>query len=78
MADREAELIARLAPGVAQLDAAAWDRLAGGDPFLSHAFLAALEDSDSVGAGTGICSVCICRAGITIFGGNTNGIFICD
>ncbi|HEY0165327.1 MAG TPA: GNAT family N-acetyltransferase [Sphingomicrobium sp.] len=53
MADREAELIARLAPGVAQLDAAAWNRLAGGDPFLSHAFLSALEDSDSVGAGTG-------------------------
>ena len=26
MADRETELIARLAPGVASLDAAAWDR----------------------------------------------------
>ena len=53
MADRERELIARLAPGVAQVDAAAWDGLAGGDPFLSHAFLSALEESDSVGAGTG-------------------------
>ena len=53
MADRETELIARLAPGVAEIDAAAWDRLAGGDPFLSHAFLGALETSDSVGAGTG-------------------------
>ena len=53
MADRETELIARLAPGVAHLDAAAWDRLAGDDPFLSHAFLAALEESGSVGPGTG-------------------------
>src|SRR5215210_63129 len=53
MADRENELIARVSPGVAQLDAAAWDRLAAGDPFLGHAFLAALEQSDSVGAGTG-------------------------
>jgi hypothetical protein len=53
MADRETELIARLAPGVAHLDAAAWDKLAGGDPFLSHAFLAALEESGSVGPGTG-------------------------
>ena len=53
MADRENELIARVAPGVGQLDGAAWDRLVGGDPFLAHAFLAALEESDSVGAGTG-------------------------
>ena len=53
MADRESELIARLAPGVAHLDAAEWDRLAGGDPFLSHAFLSALEESGSVGPDTG-------------------------
>ena len=53
MADRETELIARLAPGVARIGAEAWDRLAGGDPFLSHAFLSALEDSGSVGPGTG-------------------------
>src|SRR5918993_3368919 len=53
MADRETELIARLAPGVASIDAAAWDSLAGGDPFLSHAFLSALEQSGSVGPGTG-------------------------
>jgi predicted N-acyltransferase len=53
MADRETELIARLAPGVAAIDADAWDRLAGNDPFLSHAFLSALEDSASVGPGTG-------------------------
>jgi predicted N-acyltransferase len=53
MADRESEVIARLAPGVAAVDPAQWDGLAGGDPFLSHAFLSALEDSGSVGPGTG-------------------------
>ena len=53
MADRESEVIARLASGVAGIDAADWDALAGGDPFLSHAFLSALEDSGSVGPGTG-------------------------
>jgi predicted N-acyltransferase len=53
MADRE-DIIARLAPGVASIDAAHWDALAGpDDPFLSHAFLAALEDSASVGADAG-------------------------
>ena len=54
MADREPELIARLARGVADVDAARWDALAGhGDPFLTHAFLALLESSGSVGEGTG-------------------------
>ena len=53
MADRESEVLARLASGVAQVDAPAWDALSGGDPFLSHAFLSALEDSGSVGPGTG-------------------------
>lgn len=53
MADREIEWIAKLAPGISALDRAAWDRLAAGDPFLSHAFLAALEESGSVGPGTG-------------------------
>ncbi len=53
MADRDADIIARLAPGVASLEPAAWDRLAKADPFLSHAFLAALEQSGSVGPGTG-------------------------
>lgn len=48
------ELIARIAEGVASFTAADWDRCAGaGDPFLSHAFLAALEESQSVGPGTG-------------------------
>ena len=54
MADRETELIARLAPGVAEINAAQWDKLAGdSDPFLSHAFLSTLETSGSVGPGTG-------------------------
>ena len=53
MADREAEILARLAPGVADVAAGAWDAISGGDPFLSHAFLASLEDSGSVGPGTG-------------------------
>ena len=53
MADRETEILARIASGVSGVDAKAWDRLGGGDPFLSHAFLSALEDSGSVGPGTG-------------------------
>ena len=54
MADRERQLIARAAAGVATLDPGEWDALAGnGDPFLSHAFLAALEQSGSVGGDSG-------------------------
>ncbi|MFL6722072.1 MAG: GNAT family N-acetyltransferase [Sphingomonas sp.] len=53
MADREAEVLARIAPGVAATDARQWDALAAGEPFLRHAFLSALEDSGSVGPGTG-------------------------
>ena len=54
MADREAEIVARIARGVADLPAGQWDRLAGSsDPFLSHAFLSLLEASGSVGDGTG-------------------------
>src|SRR5438445_12025817 len=53
MADRETEIIAKIASGVSGLNARAWDRLAGSDPFLSHAFLSSLEDSGSVGPGTG-------------------------
>jgi uncharacterized protein len=53
MADRETEVVAKLASGVGGLNAGAWDRLAGDDPFVSHAFLAALEKSGSVGKGTG-------------------------
>ena len=53
MADRETEVLAKIASGVSGLNAHAWDRLEGTDPFLSHAFLSALEDSNSVGPGTG-------------------------
>jgi len=53
MADRETEIIAKIASGVAGLNARAWDRLGDGNPFVSHAFLSALEDSQSVGPGTG-------------------------
>jgi len=53
MADRESEIIASIASGVSGLNAHAWDRLTDGEPFTSHAFLSALEDSGSVGPGTG-------------------------
>ncbi len=53
MADRETEIIAKIASGVSGLNARAWDRLGADDPFVSHRFLAALEDSKSVGPGTG-------------------------
>jgi hypothetical protein len=53
MADRETEIIAKMASGVSGPNAHAWDRLAGDDPFVSHAFLSALEGSRSVGPGTG-------------------------
>jgi hypothetical protein len=48
------EILARLGRGVASFDAADWNRCAGaGDPFLSHAFLSALEESGSATARTG-------------------------
>jgi predicted N-acyltransferase len=53
MADRESEVIAKIASGISGLNALAWGRLAGDDPFVSYAFLSALEDSASVGPGTG-------------------------
>lgn len=53
MADREPEIIAKIASGISGLNARAWDRLAEGHPFVSHAFLSALEESGSVGPGTG-------------------------
>ncbi len=47
-------ILARLGRGVASFDAAEWDRCAGtGDPFLSHAFLSALEESGSAVPRTG-------------------------
>jgi predicted N-acyltransferase len=43
-----------IAPKLAAVDGAAWDACAGLDnPFVSHAFLSALEDSQSVGPRTG-------------------------
>jgi uncharacterized protein len=53
MADRETEIIAKIASGISGLNARAWDRLAESNPFVSHAFLSALEMSGSVGRGTG-------------------------
>jgi uncharacterized protein len=53
MADRESDVIAKIASGVSGLNSRAWDRLTAGDPFVSHAFLSALEESHSVGRGTG-------------------------
>ena len=48
------EIIARIADGVSSFQAADWDRCAGaGNPFLSHAFLSALEESGSAAARTG-------------------------
>jgi uncharacterized protein len=48
------EVIAEIAPGVSALDSAEWDALnATANPFVSRAFLAALEESGSVGKGTG-------------------------
>ena len=45
---------ARIADGVASIPAADWDACAGRDnPFVSHAFLSALEESGSVGVGAG-------------------------
>ncbi|KRA81407.1 GNAT family N-acetyltransferase [Altererythrobacter sp. Root672] len=50
----DADLTVRMAPSVGSLPAEGWDALAGSrNPFMSHAFLTALEDSESVGPGTG-------------------------
>ena len=54
MADREPDLIARIARAVGDVDPAQWDAFAGADdPFLSHAFLTLLETSGSVGGASG-------------------------
>lgn len=54
MSEESHELTVRLAPGVAHFDAQEWNALGGGrNPFVSHEFLTALEDSGSVGDGTG-------------------------
>ena len=48
-----AEARLRLEGAVGAVPAAEWDAHAGDNPFISHAFLSALEDSGSVGEGTG-------------------------
>jgi predicted N-acyltransferase len=54
VSEGDPELVVRIAPAVGAFPAAEWDALAGaGNPFMSHAFLSALEDSGSVGPGTG-------------------------
>ena len=53
MADRDQDIIARIAPSVGSVDAAAWDALDGRDPFTCHAFLTLLERSQSVGRHSG-------------------------
>lgn len=57
MAEGEAPddaVIAQIAESVSALDAGQWDALNGAaNPFVGHAFLTALEESGSVGAGTG-------------------------
>ena len=48
------DLVARIGRGVAAFDAAEWDACAGADnPFTTHAFLSALEESGSATARTG-------------------------
>jgi uncharacterized protein len=56
--DQSAGLIARSVGKLADIDALAWDRCANPDPathnpFVSHAFLSALEEAGSIGARTG-------------------------
>ena len=51
MADRDSEILARLGPSVGSVEA--WDSLAPADPFTARAFLALLEESDSVGGHSG-------------------------
>ena len=49
-----AQVVARMADGIGAFDAAEWDACAGDDnPFVSHAFLSALEDSGSAISQTG-------------------------
>lgn len=46
-------LILEISDSIQQIDANDWNALVGDMPLLSHAFLSALEDSKSVGKGTG-------------------------
>jgi uncharacterized protein len=56
--DQASEASIKLVPAIGEIDAAVWDLCANTDaaahnPFVSHAFLKALEDAGSVGPGTG-------------------------
>ena len=52
--DETDPIIAEIASGVAALNSVQWDSLdPSANPFVGHAFLSALEDSGSVGPGTG-------------------------
>jgi hypothetical protein len=54
MPDGSQPVALKVAPRIAALSAEEWDACAGGgNPFVSHAFLLALEESGSVGARTG-------------------------
>jgi predicted N-acyltransferase len=54
MADADPAIVIRLASSVGSLPAAEWDALTGGgNPFVSHAFLTAMEESGSVGGRSG-------------------------
>jgi len=54
MPDGKDTITVRVMPGIGAIDAAAWNACAGEqNPFLSHAFLKALEDSGSCRAATG-------------------------
>ena len=53
VARRQPLLTCRVVPRLADIDAASWDALGVGHPFLRHAFLSALEESGAVAADTG-------------------------
>jgi hypothetical protein len=54
MAEGDPGVIAEIGKGVSALNAAEWDALnPSGNPFVSYAFLSALEESGSVGPGSG-------------------------
>jgi len=54
MAEADPDIVARIESGVAALDRDEWDALVpDGNPFVSHDFLAIMEESGSVGKGTG-------------------------
>ncbi len=54
MPDGSATLTLTLHARIAEIDAADWDACAGaGNPFVSHAFLSAMEDSGSANSRTG-------------------------